>query len=441
MSKLIDGGRRSVIARRSCVKHDIVSITLITFCCSLSAIPAHADEYHYNNILIGDRAAGMGGAYTAISDDPSGLFYNPAGIAYAQGSNVSVSANALHQTKTVYKNALGNGNDYVRESFALLPNFFGIIQPLGKGKVGFSYAVPDSVIEDQNQTFYSPNANVSRYALNFNKSDSTYYFGPSYAIELTEEFSVGATLYGHYRRNEWLSNQLINLSSGKYEWDNLFYKSTEWGIKPILGLMWSPTSRLSTGLSLSKVSIIQADAAYQTICAGDIPTPAGGTAICDPTYVPGTAPFRVVTLSNSKRVYPTTSTLGIAYFHSKALIVSGDISYNSKVEDSAFGNREATWNAALGTEYYLDEKWAIKGGFFTDRANTPKIQSGDANAFDHVDLYGVSMSASYFTRQSSITGGVTFRYGNGQAQILGNQTIQDVTSLATTAFLSAAYFY
>ena len=27
---------------------------------------ATADEFHYNNFLIGDRAAGMGGAYTAI---------------------------------------------------------------------------------------------------------------------------------------------------------------------------------------------------------------------------------------------------------------------------------------------------------------------------------------------------------------------------------------
>ena len=40
---------------------------------------AAADEDHYNNIIIGDRPAGMGGAYTAISDDPSGLYYNPAG--------------------------------------------------------------------------------------------------------------------------------------------------------------------------------------------------------------------------------------------------------------------------------------------------------------------------------------------------------------------------
>jgi long-chain fatty acid transport protein len=403
---------------------------------AIIALPALADEYHYNNILIGDRAAGMGGAYTAISDDPSGLYYNPAGIAYAQGSNISVSANAMHQTKTIYKNALGQNNDYQRSSFALLPNFFGIIQPLGKGKVGFSYAVPDSIIEDQNQTFYDlPGTNTTRFALNFNKNDSTYYFGPSYALELTEEFSVGATLYGQHHRNEWIQNQLINKSAGTYQWQNQFYKNTEWGIKPILGLMWSPTRKLTTGLSISKLNIIQSDTTYQSICAGDIP------GICDSAYVPGTAPVRVAIKSTAKRVYPLATTVGVAYFHSQALIVSGDISYNGKVVDDVFGNREPTLNFALGTEYYLNEKWAIKGGFFTDKANTPEIKTGDSDAYDHVDFYGGSLSTSYFTRQSSITLGATYRNGVGQAQIMGGQAIQEVSSQAITYFLSSTFFY
>jgi long-chain fatty acid transport protein len=438
MSKLINSGLLPFTGRGKCGRIEISSITAILLAAfsSQCALSAYADEFHYNNILIGDRAAGMAGAYTAISDDPSGLYYNPAGIAYAQGSNISVSANALHQTKTVYKNALGNGNDYQRNSFALLPNFFGIIQPLGKGKVGFSYAVPDSTIEDQNQTFYNlPGTSISRFALNFNKSDSTYYFGPSYALELTEGLSVGATLYGQYHRNEWIQNQLINTSSGTYEWKNVFYKNTEWGIKPIFGLMWSPTNKLSAGLSISKLNIIQSDTTYQSICAGD------ASGICDPTYVPGTAPFRVVATSDRKRAYPLTSTIGVAYFHSKTLVVSGDISYNGRVEDSVFGNKEATLNAALGAEYYLDDAWAIKGGVFTDMANTPKIKSGDSDAFDHADFFGGTFSVSYFTRQSSITFGAAYRYGTGQAQITGGQAIQDVTSQASTFFLSAAYFY
>lgn len=435
MLNLINSGLWPVVRGQ---RRYTTALTLFTICYSLFAMPAYADEYHYNNILIGDRAAGMGGAYTAISDDPSGLFYNPAGIAYVQGSNVSVSANAFHQTNTVYKSVLG-GNDYERSSSALLPNFFGIIQPLGKGKVGFSYAVPDSIVEDQNQAFYNlPGTTTSRYAINFNNSDNTYYFGPTYAMELTKEFSIGATLYAHYRKNEWIQNQLINKNTGKYEWLNKFHKSTEWGVKPIIGVMWSPTNNLSAGFSLSRINILQSNTVDQDVCAGDTPGACQGV---DPNYQLGTAPAKGINSFNNKRAYPLTSTIGVAYFPSKALIVSGDFSYYAKAKDNVFGDKESTWNAALGTEYYLNEKWAVRGGLFTDRANTQKINIGDVNALDHVDLYGGSLSAAYFTRQSSITLGGTFRYGAGKSQLLGGTQIQDVKSQAWTYFLSASYFY
>jgi len=104
-----------------------------------------ADDYHYVNMLVGDRAAGMAGAYTAVADDTAGLFYNPAGIVYAPGSSLSGSMNAYQQNSTNYKQVLGGQYDWKRSSGTLLPNFFGIVQPLGNGMVGFSYAVPNSI--------------------------------------------------------------------------------------------------------------------------------------------------------------------------------------------------------------------------------------------------------------------------------------------------------
>ena len=39
-----------------------------------------ADVDHNIKGAFGDRAAGMSGAYTAVSDDASGAYYNPAGL-------------------------------------------------------------------------------------------------------------------------------------------------------------------------------------------------------------------------------------------------------------------------------------------------------------------------------------------------------------------------
>src|SRR5262249_16530116 len=50
-------------------------------------------DTHYNDYPIGGRAVGFGGAYTAMSDDPSGIYLNPAGTVDTTRTSVDVSAN------------------------------------------------------------------------------------------------------------------------------------------------------------------------------------------------------------------------------------------------------------------------------------------------------------------------------------------------------------
>ena len=37
---------------------------------------AHADDTHHQDYLLGSRAVGLGGAFTALGSDASGIFYN-----------------------------------------------------------------------------------------------------------------------------------------------------------------------------------------------------------------------------------------------------------------------------------------------------------------------------------------------------------------------------
>jgi len=70
----------------------------------LLATQSLADQQHYNNVIIGERAQGMGGAYAGVSDDASGVVYNPGGLAFAQSNDISGSANAFYNKKMKYKN-------------------------------------------------------------------------------------------------------------------------------------------------------------------------------------------------------------------------------------------------------------------------------------------------------------------------------------------------
>ncbi len=403
----------------------------------LAVGPAQADPYHYVNLLVGDRASGMGGAYVAVSDDPAGLYYNPAGIAYARRANLSASMNTLNLVRRRYSAVLG-GRDWVRTSSSLLPNFFGVTQPLGPGVIGFSYAVPDSVLEDQDQQIPDVPTRLSAtenalYTINFNNQDNTYLAGPSYGLPLGERWSVGLTLYGYQRSQQLILNQQFTFSDPSlYHWENLYVQRSEYGLRPLLGLMYTPRPRLSLGFTLAKTYVLHATEFDQLSCAG-MDGVAYGDGLCQAGALNWVRSERRV-----DRRFPFTAALGAAYFHNPAVLLSAQLTL---YEDLAQGGLPL-WNAAAGGEFYLNPRIALRLGLFTDNANTPELVAGRRDQPEHIDLYGMSASLTRFTRSSSLTLGLSARAGRGQAQILAGQSaIQTVTTTALTLYLSAAYSY
>lgn len=394
----------------------------------LSAATSLADEFHYNNILVGDRASGMGGAYTAVSDDPGGMYYNPAGIAYTTGKSLSASVNAYSVSNRTYKGVIG-GQDWTRTSSTLLPNFFGVIQPVGRFKLGFSYAVPDSNQEDQDQKYLFGDSGLT-HVINFNNKNDTTLFGPSVAVQVSDALSIGTTIYVHKRSTEaTLNNSLLADSGNGYNWVNQYIESDEWGLRPIVGLMWSPADKVSVGLSAMKTFILSSEALVQMTSTSNS----------------SAFPTRVYDSYKDKRSYPYQLAVGIAFFPDSSLLVSGDLSYSTSYEYTFLNNRnkrEAVINVAVGAEYYLNKNWAIRGGVFTDYANTPKIVADTSNQFEHVDLFGGSLTVSHFAKSSSISFGGSYKFGSGKAKINGGLNgVQDVTADNWTMFLSSSYSY
>lgn len=404
-----------------------VSVAFLLFCST-----ALADQYHYVNTLIGERASGMGGAYTAVSDDATGLYYNPAGIMYSTGRSLSASVNAYYTQTKKYENVIG-GMGWEREAETLLPNYFGVIQPLGSVKIGMSYAVPDAVTEDQDQVFTNvpsrfPGITATEYSINFNNEDTTYLFGPSAAMEIAKDLAVGITLYYQVRSNQLVLNQLIQLDNGKYESSNFYSELHESAVKPILGAIWSPVEKVSVGLTVSKALVIHESVSNQLTYK-------------DSNYDADTID-RQYGYTNAKKKYPTQIKAGVAYFPSRSLLASLDLSYNTKVTDPEFKDRVSVVNAAIGAEYFLSRSWAVRGGFFTDLANTPDIEAGKTGQLENVDLYGLSASISHFTRNTSLTFGGSVTQGDGKAQVLAASTeVQNLKVAGWMLFLSSSYSY
>jgi len=418
------------------IRRTFLGLLLLLFSSALLA-----DEYHYRDILIGTRASAMGGAYTAISDDPSGLYHNPAGVVHASELNLSGSVNAWHRTRVTYEDVLGEGQDWNRESGSLIPNFFGITQPLGPGVFGFSYVVTDAIQEDQDQTFRNV-AGRERFTINLNDNQWVYKLGPSYAWRVNDQLSVGVSLYFHFREQEEINNQLIVLDSGSgpgmgdadIEWRYVQNQNDEWGMKPVLGIMWEPHERLAIGASIRQAYVLSGDNYLFFTCHG---SSASDSFLCpegDIDYVE--------TRNDTRRDHPLEIRLGAAWFHSPSFLISGDVSYHTAHNDAVRGANgrdvQATWNLALGTEYYLNNQWAVRSGVFTNRANT----SANVVEHDHVNLYGLTASMARFTRNSSLDLGFSYAWGKGEGQVLpADRPPQTLKAENITIFLSSSYTF
>jgi len=386
-------------------------------------------------MLIGDRASGLGGAYTAISDDAAGLYYNPAGIVFSEDLKLSASVNAFHSSQLTYKGVLGSG-DWVRESSNLIPNFFGMTRQLGGGYFGFSYAVTDSDVENQDSRFTTvPGASL--FLVNINNRDTTTKFGPSYAFRISDTFNFGMTLYIHKRERELINNQWIRLSDNTFEWSNSYFETEETGLNPILGLMWSPSENWAFGASIRKTFILSSSSDSQNSCSSDINNPAIQNAICIPTA--GSPNDPQFSQTDDERELPLNIRLGVAYFPTNRFLLGIDVSYYEATSDS-FSQTEETINIAAGLEYYYNTNWALRGGVYTNNANTPDVKPGLVNQPDHVDMTGLSFSLTRFTKSSSVTFGFTYSTGEGDAQVISGDTdIQELEQFSQTLYLSTSY--
>jgi len=402
--------------------------------------PASADQYHYREILQGERAFGLGGAYNAISDDPSGIYYNPAGIMFSMESYFSLSANALNMTEKKYVGILP-GQDYKYSSKALIPTFFGFTQNIGKSKWGFAIIVTNSDSIDQEDSLTGLNLGskgMANFKRKFYRSDTTILVGPAFATEVAKNLTLGLALMGQVRTDKFVDQQYVQFTtSGKYVIQNSSANASSIALAPKLGLQFMPTPKVSFAAVLGKTFAVSGNGSRRTLAtrtdANNVPVGLDGTYTND-----------LVEVDGAKYPYhppmPWNIGGGLAYFFSKRVLLSADLNYytgDPKFTDYVL---QPVINGAMGGEFYMTENFVVRLGTFTNRSNTPALIQGQVNQLEHVNMLGGTFGLSSVRPGSSITLGTSYAAGTGQGQAIGGTTaIQDVKQRNIAIFLTAGY--
>jgi len=113
----------------------------------------------------GARSIAMGGAFVAVADDPSALYWNPAGIADIPGGSAVIDHTEWFA---------GIGYDFVAGTFTVP----------GLGTLGVSFTTT-TVDEMKVTTVENPDGNGEMFGV------SDVAFGVTYAMKLTDKFSIG----------------------------------------------------------------------------------------------------------------------------------------------------------------------------------------------------------------------------------------------------------
>lgn len=138
----------------------------------------------------GSAALGTAGAFTATADDPSAIFYNPAGIARLQGTELLVGISPIVPRLEFAGTAPYPGYD-VEASWndnVLLPPHAYATFPLRRGVTGgIGVYVPFGLRSD----WRDPDAFPGRFIATFTEVNGVY-LTPTVAVELTPSLSFGA---------------------------------------------------------------------------------------------------------------------------------------------------------------------------------------------------------------------------------------------------------
>jgi long-chain fatty acid transport protein len=378
---------------------------------------ASATQFTYQDVLFGEKASGMGGAFTALADDASAAYYNPAGLAQIKKDNLSLSASVIDvQQETIHD--FFQGQDLHLNSFSIFPSDLYSVAPTEYGTFALAIVVPESYAFSASESYPLEPSNL---AFNATENVQTYMGGPAWGIRVTPKLSVGASIfaiYGTYSSNFYAVESVP--STGQVQ-DEVFSQTAgnELGFTGSVGALYELTKTFRLG------AVFRPGAQpYHTEDDLNVAYSASGAGY-----------DRAGTDQKGVHYYsriPMSVTAGAAYLPTSVLTLTADASFYGSSSYTEPGGGVVTNNPVvngnLGGEYRLTKTLPLRFGLYSNRSAAPTPVAG-ATSSAHIDQYGATLSGSYEKGSVSTTLGIKGDLGSGQAS--SADAVPQVVSVTT----------
>jgi long-chain fatty acid transport protein len=353
-------------------------------------------------------AVGRGLAVTATADNPSAIYFNPAGLTQLTGNNLQAGLYAIDLDAQFTPN--GGGNTFHNQSpFGALPQLYYVH---GNEAQTFSfglgiYAPAGLSLKWQDTTGFRTLGTIG--------SVEEIAINPVVAFKILPSLSVGGGLSANYGN--------VDLRQGilwpGQPYDQFRFQGDGWGLSGNFGLRWQPMEKLAFGASLNtgmKTDMDGYTSAYNT----------KGTPLPPPlNYYPT---FSTSTGAKADFQFPLKAQAGVSYRPTTNWNVEVDADY---IDWSSMGTVniqqnhgfaplfpqdialplewKSSWYYELGATRYFGDGWHVSAGYIFNQNSVPDAHYTTVVADEDRHFFSVGLGR----KGKKIDFDVAYQFGYG----------------------------
>jgi long-chain fatty acid transport protein len=391
----------------------------------------------------GAKAMGMGFAFTAQADDPSAIYFNPAGLTQLEGQNVKFGVTYVREnggtfTGTTPLTGGASLSETQKDLNFYVPNAFYTRRASPDLAYGVGLFAPFGL----GQEYRDRNTSIFRNQITMIEL-MTLVVNPTVAWKVNEVLSVGAGIDFLYGKAELARTGVVNNTPGGDTQVNIFKldlegDGTAWGYN--FGLLLTPSERVRVGFAYRspfRLKIKDGDVKLTDISSTGL-VALGGASAQD---VFGGATFN--TKGSTTINMPATAALGAAYTAGRLTVEADadwtfwhsfrslDIDIRNNTALLPDSSTAKDWKDVvaihLGGEYRVTDPLALRLGFRYDPTPVPAETMGP----DLPDADRFFYSAGVGYKFSSWTFDLAYMYVDKKDRTVNNQTTPAFPSYGT----------